>query len=262
VPGTTTRSGRDNTKADAAFNRRQGNSVQYWSPDVYGLSARVAYSVAEGRTASSATAPSLAPTVASGLVTYQRGPFALRYAYERHDDYFGIAQIGGSQPGMANRSSTDEGHLVMASVDLPTRTRLMGLAERLSYSSTNKAPTAIKSYTRDEFTVLAQQRLGSHMVWGEYGQALDGDAKRVDGGPTTTNGLGATQWSVGYVYSLGKSTDLFASYYEIQNERSASYGPMTMAGSANLSSIAPGSTVRGFGVGLLYTFKAAWNGDI
>ena len=61
VPGTTTQSGRVNAAADAAFNRRQGNSVQYWSPVVNGFSGRVAYSVNEGKTTATATVPSVSP---------------------------------------------------------------------------------------------------------------------------------------------------------------------------------------------------------
>ena len=44
-------------KPDAAFDRRVGNSVQYWSPTLGGFTARLAYSVDEGRDRSSATTP-------------------------------------------------------------------------------------------------------------------------------------------------------------------------------------------------------------
>src|SRR6185312_14557598 len=37
--------------ANASFERRQGNSIQYWSPAFSGLAFRAAYSVNEGRTA-------------------------------------------------------------------------------------------------------------------------------------------------------------------------------------------------------------------
>ena len=53
VPGTTTQNGRSSAASDAAFNRRQGNSIQYWTPTWLGLSARFAVSLNEGRTRAS-----------------------------------------------------------------------------------------------------------------------------------------------------------------------------------------------------------------
>src|SRR6185312_8690670 len=38
---------------NASFERRQGNSIQYWTPSFAGASMRFAYSVDEGRTARS-----------------------------------------------------------------------------------------------------------------------------------------------------------------------------------------------------------------
>ena len=47
VPNTTTQASRAGAKPDASFDRRQGNSVQYWSPAVRGFTFRVAHSVNE-----------------------------------------------------------------------------------------------------------------------------------------------------------------------------------------------------------------------
>jgi predicted porin len=252
VPGTTTQSGRVNGKADAAFNRRQGNSIQYWTPEFHGLSARLAWSVNETRTAQTATAPSVSPTLYSGLLSYVNGPVTLRYAYERHEDYFGLSQLGGS-PGatLTNDGSTDEGHEVIGQLALPTGTRLSVILERLSYRNDDRAVGAVDEYVRLAWYALLQQRFGAHQVFGSFGQADAGECEVVGGGDCSTRGLGATQLSAGYSYALAKAADVYVAYYQTLNERSASYGVVGGPGA-----VAPGGDTRGVGVGFLYTFSA------
>ncbi|HYG67868.1 MAG TPA: porin [Anaeromyxobacteraceae bacterium] len=251
TPGTTTQSGRANGKADAAFNRRQGNSLQYWTPAFLGVSARVAVSMNESKTTTTSTAPGISPELYSALVSWARGPVSLSYGYELHRDYFGLAQLGGS-PGatFTNRSSSDQGHELVAQVRLPTNTRLAVVGERLSYETDDDAVGAVEQYERYAYWAIAQQRFGRHQVWGSFGQADAGECDVVGGGACTTNGLGATQWSLGYVLSLTKAADFYASYYETDNRRSAQYAVVGGPGA-----VAPGGDTRGFGVGLLYTFS-------
>lgn len=252
VPGTTTQSGRVNGRADAAFNRRQGNSLQYWTPVFRGLSGRVAYSTNEGKTAVAGV--TVSPQLGSALVTYERGPFGARYGYERHEDYFGLAQLGGSAGATpSNASSTDEAHEVVGWYALPTGTRLSAIWERLVYDTDDTEAGAVDRYARSAWYALLQQRIGGHQLWGAYGQAFRGDAERVGGGSASTRGLGALQWSVGYSYRVAKTADVYASYYEVRNERSASYSVFPGFGT-----VAPGADTRGFGLGVLYTFDAAW----
>ena len=251
VPGTTTQNGRANAKADAAFNRRQGNSVQYWSPVVNGFSGRIAYSVNEGRTVPTATVPSISPELWSALLSYKAGAFNLSYGYERHSDYFGLAQLGGSAGATAtNTSSKDEGHELVASYAFSTGTKVSAIVERLSYDTNDTAVGKVNHYERDAWYLLVQQRWGTHQLFGAYGTANAGSAKLVGGGPATTNGLGGKQWSAGYVYSLAKSADLYASIYGMNNDRSASYALFPPVGSG----VAPGAATTGFGLGILYTF--------
>jgi predicted porin len=251
VPGTTTQSGRVNGKADAAFNRRQGNSVQYWSPVLKGFSARVAYSANEGKTQATGTVPSVSPELWSALLSYRAGAFNVSYGYERHSDYFGLAQLGGSAGATAtNASSKDEGHELVAAYAFKTGTKVSAIVERLSYDTDETAAGKVSHYERDAWYLLVQQTWGAHQVFGSYGSAGAGSVKVAGGGPATTNGLGGAQWSVGYTYALAKAADLFASVYGITNDRSASYALFPPVGSG----VAPGSSTTGFGVGILYTF--------
>src|SRR5262249_51891851 len=68
--------------ANASFERRQGNSVQYWSPNVGALVVRLAYSVDENRSSSSPAVTRVDPRIFSGSVEYERGMFYAAYAYE------------------------------------------------------------------------------------------------------------------------------------------------------------------------------------
>lgn len=252
VPATTTQSGRVNAKADAAFNRRQGNSIQYWTPELHGFSARLGVSLNESKTSDTPTGPSVSPTIFSGVVSYQKGPVTVRYAYERHQDYFGLSQLGGSAGATeANDSSTDQGHMVVVHVALPSGTRLSGMAERLSYENADDTPGVVSAYARYAFYLLAQQRFDAHQLWASYGMALKGSCDVAGGGPCSTKGLGASQLGLGYSYSIGKSFDLYAAYYQVVNERSASYGVVGGPGT-----VAPGGDTRGAGIGVLYTFSA------
>lgn len=251
VPGTVTAGGRGG-KADASFNRRQGNGVQYWTPVLFGLSARLAAAANETKTTDTATVPSISPELYSALLTWSGGPFMVSYGYERHQDYFGLAQLGGNSPSSTNRSSTDEGHELVAQVKLPTGTRIAAVGEWLSYRSTDLAAGALNRHERLAYWTIAQHRVGPHAAWASFGQADAGECT-VRGGPCTTRGLGATHWAVGYLYSLNKSADVYAAYYEMINDRSGSYAILPSLPIAT-SQIAPGGDTRGLGVGLLFTF--------
>lgn len=250
VPGTTTQNGRVNTSADAAFNRRQGNSVQYWSPVVNGFSGRVAYSVNEGKTTATATAPSVSPDLLSALLSYKVGAFNISYGFEQHNNYFGLAQLGGSAGATAtNASSKDVGHELVAAYAFSTGTKVSAIVERLSYDTDDTVVGKVNHYERDAWYLLVQQRWGVHQLFGSYGTAKAGSVELVGGGPATTNGLGGKQWSAGYSYSLSKTADLYASVYGMNNDRSATYALFPPLGK-----IAPGADTTGFGIGILYTF--------
>jgi predicted porin len=250
VPGTTTQNGRVNTAADAAFNRRQGNSVQYWTPNLNGFSGRVAYSVNEGKTTATTTVPSTSPTLWSALLSYKAGAFNISYGHEQHNDYFGLAQLGGSAGATAtNASSKDMGNELVASYAFSTGTKISAIAEKLSYDTDDTVVGRVNHYERTAFYLLVQQRWAAHQLFGSYGKAKEGSVTVVGGGPATANGLGGAQWSAGYSYGLSKTADLYAAVYGMNNDRSATYALFPPVGK-----VAPGASTKGFGLGILYTF--------
>jgi predicted porin len=250
VPVTTTQNGRASSRADAAFNRRQGNSIQYWTPTFVGLSARLAVSMNESRTRNTESNPSISPTLLSGLVSFALGELRVNYAYERHIDYFGTNWVGGS-PGdtFTNRHSTDEGHEVLAWFTFPTRTRLAAMVERLIYRTEDTVVGSLRGYQRDVVYGALQQRLGDHTLWGAFGVADRGRCVRVGNLPCTTNGLRGMQWSAGYTFSPVKTLDIYAAYYEMINDRSGAYALFPP-----VVPVTPGSDGHGFGLGIMYLF--------
>jgi predicted porin len=256
VPGTVTNSGRAASKNDASFSRRQGNSIQYWSPEIGGFSARLAYSVNEGKsTTDAASQPQVAPTVLSALVGYKYQTLSLYAGYERHNDYFGLSQLNAAKASTAgsaaNPSSKDEGMELVAIYTVPaSMTRITALVEQLKYHNDEQGTAGfLREYKRSAWTVSVQQPFGAHKAWITYGSAGQGSAQAYGSGSASTDGLGATQLSLGYSYALGKQADLFASYYTVKNDAAATYGLFPV-----LSGINPGADTKGIGVGLLYTF--------
>ena len=252
VPGTTTQSTRVNGKADAAFDRRQGNSVQYWSPVWNGLSARLDYSFDEGKSGSTST-PVISPWVFGASVSYDNGPLVLRYAYEQHNDYFGMSQIGGSAPSATNTSSKDTGNKIIAQYTFGDTT-VSGIYEWLRYSNDDQGPGNVASYRRNGYYILAQQQFGPSRLWAAYGSTTDGRCSTVAGGPCNTSGLGANEWVAGYTYNVNKYLDLYAVFYDIRNRTSGTYEPVTALNVPVNTTPAPGLNIRSFGGGMLLTF--------
>ena len=250
VPVVATYGGRATSRSDATFIRRQGNSVQYWTPTWNGLSARFAAGLNESRSRASATEPGTNPWVLSALASYDVGPLSVRYAYQTHLDYFGLSWLGGS-PGvtLTNASSRDDGHEIVAWLKLATGTRLAVIAERLKYRTDELTPGLVNSYQRDAILGAVQQRIGEHTLWGSFGYARPGQCTMAGGGACSTNGLEGRQWSLGYTFSPAKTVDIYAAYYELANGRSGTHALFPP-----VVPITPGSTTRGAGVGILYIF--------
>lgn len=245
VPVTTTQSTRVGGGADAAFNRRQGNMAQYWTPKVGGFSGRVGYSLGEGRTTVNNT--TIKPTLFSMGVRYDMDGLSLRYGYERHDDYFGLSQMGGSAPGAANASATDQAHF-LAAVYTTGGTRVAVMWERLRYENDDTTPGAVKRRSRDAWEIFAQHRMGQHQVFAEYSKAGSGSCSAV-GAACSSSGLGATAWMAGYGYALSRRTEVYGAYYAINNERNARYAVFPPAGPT-----LAGTDVKGLGVGIVHLF--------
>ena len=235
--------------ANASYERRQGNIVQYWSPSFMATTARIAYSANENRTAF------VNPDILSGSLEFDSGIFYLGYAYEAHDDYFGLdALVPAAQatPVNVSASSRDRGDKLVARVKVGgTQVGLMGERLRYAKSQASAAPGAFSSYERSAIAVTLVQKVGaSGTLRGLVGKARDGTCARFDGSACNTSGLGARQFSIGYSNTLSRRTDLYLFYTRVANDTRGSY---QFANAAGLGA-APGSESIGYVLGIRHTF--------
>lgn len=248
----------------AAFFRREANSVQYWSPTVGGLSARLSYTINEGRNpgAPDGSVPPTNPYIFSGYVGYDGSGLRLRYAFELHRDFFGMSALGGSPAGPDVRHSTDMGHGLTASYVIDSapdyKTRLVATGEFLRYkNSDNSSDSAIDEYTRPAFYALVEQSFGPHHVWAAYGQGFKGDCNYAGGAPCSTAELGASYGTLGYLYAINAATNIHLIGYGIFNKKSSQYATFP----AIRSPIAAGADQLGIGLGVIHVFKVGIMGD-
>lgn len=251
-------------RSNAAFYRRDSNSIQYWSPQFYGLSARVSYTTNEftraDRPASNGSPglPTINPDVFSGLLSYDNGALALRYAFEVHRDYFGLSLLGGSPGGtLSNLSSQDVAQQGLASYTFnfsdTLATRVVANVEYLFYENDDTVPGDVDQYKRAAFYGLVEQTIGKHHLWAAYGEAERGSCSLVGNGACSTDGLGARMMTLGYLLRIAPSTDFYAAAYQVVNKRSSTYTSFP----PNDPQPTPGANIRSIGIGMLYRFSAS-----
>ena len=246
--------------ANASFERRQGNSIQYWSPTLAGLSLRFAYSANEGKTSNAPAVTQVNPSIVSANAEWQAGIFYLGYAHELHTDYFGLdalvpapqATPVAATAASPRASSRDQGDKLVGRVKVGG-TQLGAMVERLRYARSLASPPGawFSDYRRDAYAMTLTQSVGSAgTLRGLYGKSTDGRCTRFDGGTCTTSGLGAKQWSLGYSYAFSRRTEGYAFYTRVANGAAGSY---QFANAAGLGA-APGSESIGYLLGIRHTF--------
>ncbi|QHE92635.1 porin [Pandoraea fibrosis] len=259
VPNTTTQSGRVGNPADATFNRRQGNSIQYWSPDWAGFHMRLSYSLSQG--GMTTPAGSISPQVFGAGLEYLNGPLRVRYAYEMHKDYFGLAWLGApasanpSNAGSRATGSRDDAHKVLI-VFTYAQTKWVAGWDWLTYRTDDGTTGNLNRYRRDAFYAMVQHWFagGQHSVWLGGGYAMNGACSRTGGAMCNTDGLGATQLNLGYRYDFSRRTDVYLAYYQVINRAWGSYGFSPRPTIGNGATAPPGAHYRGIGFGIEHSF--------
>ena len=244
---------------NASFERRQGNSVQYWTPDFNGFSARAMYSLNEGRASNSTALTQINPSIRGLNVVYESGPLYFGYGYESHSDYFGLGAIApaaqavpvAAVAGSPAASSRDTGNKFVARYSFG-RTRFGLIYERLEYTQNNSAAplTNFKSYDRNAFALTATHEVGPGTFRAIYGKAQSGACALAGGGACSTSGLGAQQYTLGYSYSFSKRTDLYGFFTRVANESAGTY---QFANAAGIGAAA-GAASTGIGLGMRHEF--------
>jgi len=245
--------------ANATFERRQGDSVQYWSPNLAGFAFRVGYSANEGKSANPSGLLNnvhLNPDTWSASVTYALGPLNLGAGYERHVDWFGLNSLTGNTgaPSGTNDSSTDQGIRLTAGYTFGNTT-LNVLWERLEYENDGgtgaTAATQLEEYERDLWYVSLLHKFGAVTFRAFYGHADEGECDLVGGGSCNADETGADGFGIGASYSLSKRTDLYALFVRIDNDDLQNY-------SFGVNPLRPGTAVgfenNGVALGIRHLF--------
>jgi predicted porin len=220
----------NNVSDTTSFDRRQQNSLHYWTPAWQGLTLRLAHGFNEEAPPNGAR-----PSLDSAALVLERGPLYAALAYERHHDYQG--------PGLDDHGRK----LALAWQFGPRlgRVRLAAVAETLRYA------TAGGTLERRSYYVSATRQIGVHGI--RFGLARAGDGKGnpgtrlgfIQGGPDS----GALHATLGYDYALSKRSTLFAFYTRLRND-----GRGVVDFAINGLDAAPGARLGGTALGIRHAF--------
>ncbi|KKO61546.1 Outer membrane porin protein 32 precursor [Janthinobacterium sp. KBS0711] len=220
----------NNTSNAYSFDRRQQNSVHYWTPQWQGWSLRVARGMAEERPASGAH-----PSLTSAALLYDGGALYATVAHEEHRDYQG-------------RGLSDRGSKLAIAWRVDSATQLAAALESLRYA------TATGELRRRTAYVSATRQFGRHgLRFGlAHAQSATGSALETIGTVHAGAGTGATHATIGYDYQLSKRSSLFAYYTRLANGRN---GIADFAiNSLGRDGETQGATLSGVALGIKHNF--------
>ncbi len=236
-----------------SFHLRQPNSVLYNSPNLSGFQAHVMYSPDETRAAGINNA-----NLQSYGVTYRSKSLYLALAYEVHNDFFGGSGGLGASP-IAN-NITGKGVSPSHSKDTSPRatirytwdkTRVALDVTTIDFKESGQAVAGkFQDYKNTRYNLAWEQRWGT--PWRslvQYTSASAGSCSLTGGVACVTTGLEGNMLVAGGEYWFSKRTALFAFYAKLNNGSAATYNNM-----ANVKTIAPGSDISSYAMGIRTNF--------
>lgn len=199
------------------FQRREPNSIQYWSPRWGGVAFRGHYSANEGKTATAN------PYSYGASLAYQAGNAYVSYAYEKHAD---------QDRAVVTPGVDEEGNAVSATYRLGA-VKLSG-----QYGEYRKTRTA----TQKSYYGGVEWNIGKHALLASYQYSKDG-------GVTTTAQPECDLVGLGYRYDFTRRTAFFAEYADVSNK----VGSLCNFGTSPLA-ITAGQDPQAFAFGLRHNF--------
>ena len=216
----------DNVSDTSSFDRRQQNSLHYWTPEWHGFSAHIAHGFNEGVVVDGAK-----PSLTSAAFIYEGGPYYVTLAQELHHEYQGTGL-------------RDVGTKFAAAYKFGD-TRISAVAEKLRYE------TFTGTLERKSYYISATHQIERHVL--RFGLALADDVtgtsiKKIGymkKGPDT----GAIHATLGYDYNFSKRTSVFVYYTQLKNEKNGIYDL-----AINSLGVTPGATIKGVALGMRQSF--------
>ncbi len=219
-----------NTGNLSSFDRRQANSLHYWTRPWRGVSLRLTHGLGEERLPGGAR-----PSLLSAAALFERGPWLAVLAHERHHAYQGAGTHDSGAKAALARS-------VGAS-------RVAVIVERLKYG----LPGGVLA--RNAAYVSFSHQHGAHGLRAALAWAGDGKEAGKGGKGSRIGfvrggaGTGAVHLTLGYDYALSKRSSVYAYATRLDNEAAAAYDF-----AINSLGAAPGATLGGAALGLRHTF--------
>jgi predicted porin len=223
-----------------AFDNRQTNSVQYWSPQFLGgLGVRLLYSTG-GDSPTNGGVPGQPQTndyVYGGSIVWDKGNLYAGVAYEKQQDSI----TSGFPPSLNDRDMWS----VNVSYAFAGKYRVGAIYDQQTYNSLpgTLTPTLTSNSSVNQFMIFAVLPVGPGAFHAQYSNADDWD-NRSDSG--------ADGWSVGYYYDLSKRTKLYVQWAQVDNDSLATY--KLGSGPGNRLQGAPGASVQAASLGVRHSF--------
>lgn len=205
------------TASATAWSRRINNSVQYWSPVMSGLQAKVMTTMANYQSPGSSLVPlsgTAKPQEYSANVTWARGPLSLGLGYDYHKGLRPSAVAGGEA------NPKDTGVLLAAKWNFGMGEVGFGY-EQITYGNNAPGNVADNGMKVPAYALNGRFNAGPGAVWASYSAT---DAKSCTNvGNTVTAigtavcGLKAKEYSLGYDYILSKRTKMYVAFNKIDN---------------------------------------------
>jgi predicted porin len=231
IMGNGSTSSADNISDTSAFDRRQQNSIAFWSASAHGMSLRLAHGLNEEKPATGAR-----PSLTSAAVIYDAGPWYLTLAHERHHEYQGRGSNDlGTKFGAAYRFS-------------PTRLGALSISaivERLRYE------TISGRLARRAYFLSVTDQIGPHSLRLTVAKAAEASGQlgqqvgRVRAGADS----GALHLTLGYDYALSNRSSVFAYLTRLRNGENG-----VVDFGTNALGISTGARLEGAAVGLRHWF--------
>ncbi len=207
-----------NKDTRAEFNRREPNTINYWSPKLSGFQFKGQYRVDE--------LASVDQDRYSVAGTYENGPWFGSLAYEKHlnETSTSTADTDGIKVGVAYAFNE-------------AKTRVGFVYEMLSQEGKG-------IFDRDAWYVSLSHKIGNNTFKAAYARASDNDL---------IDDSGANFFVLGLTHTLSKRTEVFGLYARTNNDTNGGYD---IGNSTSGTTAAPfnGATLSSFSVGMNHKF--------